>query len=190
MSQMISGASGSRNHSASRRRPSRHSQNKEPCRCYQTGFFHHDQHRAGESGGRNAILQKQHEREHKENHGRHIQLRHHRLREEQRGGREEPSRQNRRVPRQAHADCQPERDYRAHGRERQHRKARGGDGIAGDRPHGRQVRHHARRMHIGNGRMGNPGAALKHVERRRNKLAQLVPIKRQLQKSGMTEEYE
>ena len=59
--------------------------------------------------------------------------------------------------------------------ERQHRNPGRDDGIAEDRPDGREIRHRSRRMDIGKCCPGDPCVIAQDIERRGHELTHLVP---------------
>ena len=73
------------------------------------------------------------------------------------------------------------------GGQREHRQPGGCNGITCDSPHQREIGHHARRMRVWHGGVGDPRAIVKNVERGRNELAEFVPKVRQAEVRKMRE---
>ena len=87
-------------------------------------------------------------------------------------------------------DRQQKRDQRAQRGDQQHGDPGRRNGIAENLQNSGEVRHHARRMNIGDRRDGNPRASAEKIERRGNELADLIPVERQLQQRAVRQNQE
>ena len=134
------------------------------------------------------IGQEEQQAERGEQHGWHVELRHHRLRVKEWIDKQEYDGENgrRAIARQFTAQEIGSNDGPSG--ERQHGRSRGGNGITRDSPHQREIRHYGRRMRIRHRGVRDPRAITQNVERRRNELAEFVPEIRQSEIRKMRDE--
>ena len=158
-------------------------------RNHYPGLLHQRQRHRGGHRELHPVLDEPQQRQRGEQHGRHIQLRQHRLRKEHRAGAHQRGGQKRRhaadLPRQL--DGQQERRQGRARRRQQHGRPRHRQVETGHLPPPRQVRHHGGRMHGGRRRVRNP-RPVQQVQRRRNVLPRLVPEVRQVQRPQVAQE--
>ena len=156
-------------------------------RRHDPGLLHQHQNRTHDRRRAKTVLQKQQQRQYREAHRRHVQLRQHRLREEQRRKAEQRDRRESRRPGGSARQFNPQQKRResAQRRDHQHRDPRDHNGIAEDRPPHREISHHARRMNIGRSRDSESTRRAKQIERSRDELPRLIPVKRKFEQRAV-----